>query len=170
MATPKTRADRLTGDQQVIDGIQKFFAQQATLAFGSRTMAPADVVKVFQDRISTGKAVVQAEASRTAAVKADRDKRAETARVVSAFRRFVTATFTESPDTLATFGLKAPKASKKTVEVKGQALAKGKATRKARGTMGSKQKKAVHGAAPAASSSPAPATGTTPTTQAKPDS
>jgi hypothetical protein len=164
--TTLRRADRLAQDQKTIDGIQRFFALNATLTFGSRTMAPADIVAVFQNRIRTGTAVVQAEAARAAAVKADRDERALTTKVVNAFRRFVVATFTESPDTLAAFGLTAPKAGKKTVAVKAQAAAKSDATRKARGTKGSRQKKAIHGTVPPANSGMAPAPGT-PTTPVK---
>jgi hypothetical protein len=163
------RADRLADDQKMIDGTQKFFAQNATLTFGSQTMTPAAIAAVFQHRIRTGKAVVDADAIRAAAVKADRDERATTMKVVNAFRRFVVATFTESPDTLATFGLKARKVGKAKVEVKAQAVAKGKATRVARATKGRRQKKAIHGTAPAATSGTTPVTGTTPTTPAKPN-
>jgi hypothetical protein len=163
MTIPQKRADRLALDQKMIDGIQQLFAQNATLLFGSRTMTPVEIADVFQSRIKVGKAAVQAEAARSAAVKADRDERAQTAKVVTAFRRFVQATFTESPDTLAIFGLKAPKAAKKKVEVKAQAVAKSQATRRARNTMGSRQKKAVHGTPPTANSGTAPAPGTTPT-------
>jgi hypothetical protein len=167
MPTTQKRADRLADDQKVIDGIQKFFAQNATLTFGSQIMTPAAVIAVFQNRIRTGKAVVDADAARTAAVKADRDERAQTTKVVNAFRQFVLATFTESPDTLATFGLKARKASTTKVAVKAQAVTKREATRVARATKGSRQKKAIHGSVTPATSGTSPAPGTTPTTPAK---
>jgi hypothetical protein len=169
MPTTLKRADRLAADQQLIDGTQKFLAQNATLTFGSQTMTPADIVAVFQKRIQTGKAVVDAEATRSAAVKADRDERAQTTKVVNAFRRYVLATFTESPDTLATFGLKARKVGKATVEVKAEAVTKSKATREARGTKGSRQKQAIHGTVtpPAPTGGAAPAPGTPPAATAK---
>jgi hypothetical protein len=132
MGINKTRADRLADDQAMIAGIQKIFAQNATLTFGSQTMTPAALVAIFQGRITVGQAVVQAETARTTAVKADRDERASTAKTVNAFRRFVLATFTESPDTLATFNLTVPKTASTTVAVKAQAQAKSKATRAAR--------------------------------------
>ena len=167
MPTNLKRADRLAEDQKMIDGTQKLFAQSATLTFGSQTLTPAEIVAVFQNRIRTGKAAVDADAVRAAAVKADRDERAQTTKVVNAFRRFVLATFTESPDTLATFGLKARKAAKTKVEVKAKAAAKSKATRAARGTKGSRQKKGIHGTVPAATGGTEPAPGTTPTSPAK---
>jgi hypothetical protein len=55
--------------------------------------------------------------------------------------------YTQSPDTLAAFGLTAPKVAKKSVATKSTALAKTKATRAARKTMGSQQRKGVKGAA-----------------------
>jgi len=63
-----------------------------------------------------------------------------------AFVAFVKATFSKSPDVLVDFGL-APKqaATPLTVEQKAARVAKGKATRQARGTMGKKKKLAVHG-------------------------
>jgi len=80
--------------------------------------------------------------------------------------------FTQSPDTLAAFGLKAPQAGKKTVATKAQALVKSEATRQARHTMGKRQKGQIKGEVPATGTqgpAPAPTAGTqspapTPTT------
>jgi hypothetical protein len=166
MATTLKRADRLAADQQMIDGTQKFLAQNATLTFGSQTMAPADIVAVYQKRIQTAQAALNADAARTAAIKVDRDERATTGKTVKAFRRFVQATYSESPDTLAAFGLKVHKTGKATVEVKAQAVTKSQATREARGTKGSRQKAAIHGTVTPATSGTTTATGTTPTTPA----
>jgi hypothetical protein len=109
MATNNNRATLLAADQKVIDGAQKALAQVPSLPVGSKTSTPADIVKIFQDRIATGNAVVTAEAARAAAIKADRDTRARTASFVASFKRIVQGMFSQSPDTLATFGLKAPK-------------------------------------------------------------
>ena len=159
MASTPTRADRLASDQSMIDGIQKLFAQNATLTFGSQTMTPAALVVVFQNRIAAGKAAQQAETARTTAVKVDVDMRATTGKTVNAFRRFVVATYTESPDTLATFSLTVPKTAKPTVAVKAQAQTKSKATRAAR-------KPATTVTAPAAGTTSTPAAA--PVTPAKP--
>jgi hypothetical protein len=151
------RNGKITADQNMIDGVHKFLTQFASLPVGSQTVTPADIVRVFQERLDTGKAVLTADAARTAAVKADKDKRAQTAAFAQSFRRMVQGMFSQSPDTLATFGLKALKAAKKTVATKATALAKGKATRTARNTLGKKQKKAIKGTVPAAKSGTAPA-------------
>ncbi|HZU84945.1 MAG TPA: hypothetical protein VE987_18570 [Polyangiaceae bacterium] len=158
MSTSQNRVSLLAADQKMVDAVQKHLSQFASLPVGSQSVSPADIVKVFEDRLTAGKAAVAAEAARTAAVKANRDKRAQTAAFVSSFKRIVQGMFSQSPDTLAEFGLKAPKASKKTVAVKSAALAKNKATRTARSTMGSKQKKKVKGTTPSASTGSTSAT------------
>jgi hypothetical protein len=157
------RNDRVTADQKLIDGTQKFLAQFATLPVGGTNMAPADIVKALQDRIDKATAAQTAEAARTAAVKADHDERANTAAFVLALRRIVLGMFQANPDTLAVFGLKAPKARKTKVATKAAAIAKNKATRTARGTKGPKAKLKVKGTAPAQ-----PGDGTAPATPATP--
>src|SRR5258708_37869090 len=132
MTTSNKRSDRMSADQAMIDGVQKFLAQLASLLVGSRNLTPADIVKVFQDRLDAGKALKTAEAARTAAVKADRDVRAQTSVFVQAGRRVVQGMFFESPDTLAAFGLEAPKAAQKKGAGKAAAVGKSKGTRTAR--------------------------------------
>jgi hypothetical protein len=143
----KKRNDLLAADQHMIDGVQKHLSNLTSMTVGSRVLSPADIIKVFEDRLATAKAAIAAEAARTAAVKANRDQRAQSARLVRAVRGVVQNMFLESPDTLADFGLAAPKAAKTTAAVKATAAAKAKATRVARGTLGKNQRKAVKGTA-----------------------
>jgi hypothetical protein len=160
--TTKKRGDRITANQAMITGIQKFLTNLATLPVESQNMAPADIVKVFQSLVDAGQAVQMAEAQRTAAVKADRDLRAKNAAFVQALRRIVLGMFQESPDTLAIFGLVGPKARKVKVAVKATAVAKNKATRAARGTVGKRKKLAIKGTAPTGNGgTPEPATAAT---------
>jgi hypothetical protein len=149
------RTDQISADQAMINGIQKFLSQLTSLTVGSQSLAMTDIVKVFQDRIDAGKAVQTATATRTTAVKANRDERQKTSAFVQAFRQIVVGMFRQSPDTLAVFNLTAPRAGKRTVATKSVAVAKGKATRKARNTMGSKQKKDIKGTVPATGTAPA---------------
>jgi hypothetical protein len=164
MTSPKTRVERMADDQAMINGTQKFFAKSAKLTVGSQVVTPAAIVKVFQNRIQTATAAVQADSARTAAVKADRDEQAQTGKFVSAYRRFVQASFEESPDTLAAFNLTAPKVGKPSAEVKAQAVTKREATRAARHTMGKKQRLEITGesVAAAANSSATPTPVSTP--------
>lgn len=163
MSTVLNRDAKIAADQKMIDGVQRFLSKITSLIVGSQTVTPADIVKVFQDRLNAANAAVAAEAARTAAVKTDRDTRNQTAVFVSSLRRIVQGTFSQSPDTLATFGLKPLKATKVKVTTKATALVKSKATRTARNTMGKKQKKAVKGTPPTATSGTTPAPVTPPT-------
>lgn len=118
-------------------------------------MTPNDLVTVFTDRIATGQAVVDTEKAHTAAVKADRDKRAQTRRKVFAFKHLLIAMFLESPDVLGDFGLAPPKPAQKSAAVKAGAAAKGMATREKLGTKGPRQKKAALAASGAPVAAPA---------------
>ncbi len=141
----KNKLTQITSDQNMITGTQTHLAQLSSFPVGSQTVALADIVKVYQDRITTAQAAQTAQAAATAAVQANRDKRAQTSAFTAAFRRMVQGMFAESPDTLASFGLAPIKVGKRTVATKANAIAKNKATRVARHTMGSNQKKDVKG-------------------------
>jgi hypothetical protein len=163
------RNDRVAADQKLIDGTQKLLTQFATLPVGGKNLTPADIVKVLQDRIGKATAAQTAEAARATAVKEDRDERANTAPFVVALRRIALGMFQANPDTLAIFGLKAPKARKTKVATKAAAIAKNKATRTARGTKGPKAKLKVKGTAPAQpGGGTAPEPAATPTAPAAP--
>jgi len=158
----KKRADRIAEDQAMITGTEKFLATLTALPVGGTNMTPADIVNVFKIRVDASKAVQTAAAALIAAVKADRDTRAKTSATARAFRRIVLGMFQEAPDTLAIFNLKAPKAAKSTVAVKAAAVAKNKATREARGTVGKRKKLAIKGTVPAANGAePTPAVAAT---------
>jgi hypothetical protein len=96
MSAVTSRSSKLSADQAMIDGVHKFLGTLASLPVGSTSVTPADIVKVFQDRVDAGKAVLTAEAARTAAVKADRDKRAQTNAFAQSFRRMVLGMFSQS--------------------------------------------------------------------------
>jgi|SRR5579883_1930631 len=145
-------------DKKLLAGVQKDLAN-ASFTVNDKPCTSQDVVKVLQGRIDKGLAVEAARAALQAAVKALRDERAQTGQFVSAFRAIVKGMF-QSPETLADFGLSPRKSTKKTLDSKVTAVAKTKATRKARGTTGSKQKAKIKGTAPAATppSKPTPTT------------
>ncbi len=172
MGIHNSRSAREVADQRMADGTQQHLSQVASLPVGSATYTPAEIVQIFKDRVASSQAATAAAAHHPAAVKADTQKPAQTATAARAFRRMVQSMFSESPDTLATFGLTAPKVATKTVATKSSAVAKSKATRAARHTMGPKQKAAIHGTPASASSdspvSPGPAPQAITTTPAAP--
>jgi hypothetical protein len=170
MATLNNRQTTLNQDQKMIAGVQGHLADKSFIV-GDKSYAAKDVIAVYQGRVTTGQAVVTAHAAWLAAVKADRDERAQTAVFAGAFRTIVQGMY-QDPGTLADFGLAPRKSTKKTVETKSTAVAKTLATRKARGTMGKKQKSKIKGDVTAlpsqdGSSAKAPATSTA-TTPAAP--
>jgi hypothetical protein len=152
----KKRSDQLASDQALLAGVQKFLSQYTSLSVGSQSMTPAAIVQVLQNRINANQAVQAAEAARTAAVKANRDERASTATFEQALRQVVRGMYSQSADTLAVFGMKPRKSSQTSVATKSEAVAKNKATRVARHTMGPKQKSEITGETPAATSGASP--------------
>jgi hypothetical protein len=156
MPQKNSRADVLAADQAIIDGLTKNQAKfGASFYCGSKQMTVQNAIDMMQGRVTTGKAVVSADAARTEAIKADKDERAQTRTDVTALKRLIIAMFLSSPATLADFALKPPKQPTKTVEEKAQAAAKAQATRKTLGTKGAQQKKAAKAAAAAAPEAPA---------------
>ncbi len=141
----RKRSDRIAADQALIAGIQKFLMQYPSLYVGSQTLTPAAIVQVLQNRITTSQAAITAEAARAAAVKADRDEAASTAAFEQSLRAVILGMFSQSPDSLAIFGLKPRKRHTPTVATKSGAVARSLATRKARHTMGPKQKQEITG-------------------------
>jgi hypothetical protein len=132
MSKNRSRTDKLAADQNLIDGIQKHAATlPPTLTVGSQTVTQQEMVTTLQGRVATGKAVIQADSARTAAVKADRDKRSATQPQVGAFERLIIAMYLESPDILADYGLVAPKVPVMSAQQRADAAAKRTAKRKA---------------------------------------
>jgi hypothetical protein len=169
MSTNRKRSDQIAADQAMIAGIQKFLPQNAPLTLGSQSTTPAAIIQVYRDRIAANQAAQTAEASRAAAVKANRDTRASTTAITESFRLMVLAMYSQSPDTLSVFLMKPRKASVRTPAQKALAAARAKATREARGTMGPKQKASIKGTVSTVtigSPDPSPATPAEPTVPA----
>ena len=137
------RNDRVAADQAMIDGTNKNKAKlPPSFPLGDQTVTPDDIIKTYESRIATAKAVVVADAERDAALKADNDTRDQTRAQTLAYKHLILAMFAELPNVLGDFALKAPNPTPPTVETKAKAAAKSRATRKALGTLGTAQKKA----------------------------
>src|SRR5258708_708532 len=101
MPKNNSRADLLAADQKMIDGIKKNQAKlPPSIPVGSVVTTPTEVITVCEDRIAKGKAVVDAESAKGAAVKAERAARAASQPKLAAFKRLLIAMFLESPDVL----------------------------------------------------------------------
>jgi hypothetical protein len=146
LAKKRVNADATLAGQ-LIAGTQKHFATIGQLVIAGKTVTPAQATTQLQAIVQSFADVDAARASLEAKLAAVHAA-APTRRVfLDAFVACVRAAFGTSPDVLADFGLKPKKArTPLTVEQKASAAAKRKATRAARHTMGSQQKKTVKGA------------------------
>lgn len=141
--TTRTHLTDINSDQKMAAGIKKYLSNVPSLSVAGQDMTPAQLAQLFDERAASTQAVQAATAARTTAVKANRDNRAKTASVVSAFVNIVRGMFSTSPSTLAEFGLTPRKVSQKSTTTKKVAVLKALATRAARHTMGKDQKEVV---------------------------
>jgi hypothetical protein len=173
------RSQRQAADQSLIDGLQKHASTLSSLTFGGTSHPTAAILAVLQARTASSDAVLPARAAWQSTVQADRDERAKTQAFVSGLRQALHLAYAGSIDALAEFGLKPRKdPAQRTPEQKAAAVAKAKATRAARHTMGPKQKAQVRGTvtliAPATAptaptpTAPTPLVAPAPTPQPKP--
>ena len=132
--------------QQLVAGIKKHLSNVSSLTFGGGTFTPAQVEASIQTLIDLRTAVEDAKAATQAKLAAESAQAAPQRSQMTALVAFVKATYGNTPDVLADFGLK-PKKTRTplTIGQKATAAAKRAATRAARHTMGSKQKKDVKG-------------------------
>jgi hypothetical protein len=169
-ATRNTRAIQQSNVLALIAGIQKHLGT-TSITVDSTTYTSANVVTMLEGRVTASNAVVAATAAFHAAVQADQDP------VLTAFilklTQAIRIMYASSPSVLADFGIALPKTRVVSPATKVLAAAKAKATRKARNTMGTIQKKTVKGSvtsvtvspdgdSSAAPSAPAPAQAVTP--------
>jgi hypothetical protein len=131
---------------QLIVGTKKHFSTVSSLAFGNASFTPAQVEASLQTLIDLRTAVDDARTVAKAKIVAEAAQAPSLRSQMAALVMFVKATFGNSPDVLADFGLKPRKArTPLTIGQKATAAAKRAATRAARHTMGTNQKKAVKG-------------------------
>jgi hypothetical protein len=150
-------------DAQVIVGIQKHLQNVSSLPVAGATFTPAELVKLFQSRIDSANRVSTEKANWHSTVEADKALSAKLTPVLRGLRQYVLNAFGETSPVLADFGFTPPKKRTLTPEKKAAAALLAKATRKARHTVGKKQKLAIKGAvSPAAPANP-PASASAPT-------
>jgi hypothetical protein len=165
--TKASKAAALALVQALIAGTQKHFPN-GSLTFGNATYSAASLVQLLESLVAVMTALSVAQLTAKDALAAKQGVEAKVGPIVSAYERFIRATFTGATQTLADFGLEPPKARKpQTSEQKAAAAAKAMATREARGTTSKKKKLAIKGnvigvtvtpvTEPAAATPPAPA-------------
>lgn len=142
-----TKSNDVVRATQFIAGITKHLAGVTSVTFSSAAHTPADLTTAFQTLVSLRAAVVAAKAAEQVKLAAESAQRPAIHVLLDGFEDYVKLTHSGEPDVLADFGLAPEKPrAKRTAEQQAAANAKAKATREARGTSGSKQKKSVKGA------------------------
>jgi hypothetical protein len=131
--------------RDLVAGTQKH-ASNGQVSFGSKSYDAATLVKLFQ---SLADALDAADAARTRwqdALGSVRGLRSSVLPIVQGYREWIAVTYAGTPSLLADYGVSPRKVrAPLTAQQKAAAALKRKATREARGTLGSKQKKGVKG-------------------------
>jgi hypothetical protein len=143
--TKINRTTQQLSDQTLLTGIQSNPQQFPLLVVGGKTMTVADAIVVIQARIDSSNRVAPARSALQAVLKAEQDEHASSHAFVTELRRALQSAFADAPDMLGKYGLRPRKAAAVSVHTRVVAVAKAKATRATRHTMGSKQKQALKG-------------------------
>ena len=133
--------------RQLITGVNKHYPTGSEqLQVGGATFTVTGLTELLQSFVNNREAVEASKAAFQAKVQAEQAQAPSQLVVIREFEKVVRSTFGNSADVLADFGLAPFKVPvTKTAEEKAVAAAKRVATRKARGTMSSKQKKEIKG-------------------------
>jgi hypothetical protein len=132
--------------EQLVAGTSKHLANVTQVMLAGGSFTPTQITEKLQAIVKLRNDVEAAKASTKAKLAVEKTDMAPLRTFMGAFVTFVKAAYGTSPDVLADFGLHPKARTPQTVEAKTAAAAKRKATRAARHTMGSKQKKDVKGA------------------------
>jgi hypothetical protein len=149
--TPKAnRSSRTVANQKLAEGFQKHQALLTQLFILGEPLTAAQLVTNIEEIVAVADRAVAARAAWLAAVQEDLATRKSRGAFLGAVRAALLAAFKDQIDILADFGLTARAVPVLTPEEKRAAVAKAKATRVARHTMGKKQKAAITGVTAAA--------------------
>jgi hypothetical protein len=132
--------------KQLIAGTGKHLTNTTPVAFAGGSFTADQITSKLQQLVDLRSEVDAAKATTKAKITAETTETPALRAFASAFRSYVKAVFSTSPDVLADFGINPKVRVPPTVEDKAAAVAKGAATRAARHTMGSTQKKGIKGA------------------------
>jgi hypothetical protein len=131
--------------RQLIAGTGKHLATGTQASFAGGTFTPDQIANELQSIVDLRADVRAAQASARAKVAAETARMPSLRTFMSAYLAFIKVTYGTAPDVLADFGIHPKARVPLTVEAKALAVARRKATRAARHTMGAKQKLAIKG-------------------------
>jgi hypothetical protein len=146
----QNRTNKNGTDQQAILGIKQDLQTMSSIPMGASTYTPASLAAAIQARIDAANAVGTTKATWLNAVKTYDAIDAQVTVLIRELKNLVIATFGSNSPKLADFGFKATVRTPLTPAQKVERAAKALATRKARGTLGKKQKEAIQTMVPIA--------------------
>ncbi len=138
------KSTRLERNQNISNGLRAA-CPKASIPVNGKIVKAADAAKAFDDASEAEKKVIRARAQYLAAVEEARVAESKVKPMIQPLKSFVQNTFGERSDVSASFGFQPRKTGHVTAEVRAEAALKLRATRAARGTMGSRTKAAIHG-------------------------
>jgi hypothetical protein len=145
-----TKIDLQTSYQAFVAGMLAYYQPGDTFPLKSGTLTRDEVVTEVQQFITAAENTKTSNKAWRADVQTERAVLSQVAPIRKGVRGIVEAKFGEDGIELLNFGFEPRKPPVKTAASKAGAAVKAKATREARGTKGSVQKKDIHGTVPAA--------------------
>jgi hypothetical protein len=141
------RSDR---NRKAIAGVKKHYANAPSIVVDGVSYKPSDVEKVLQDSIDAADATSSAATAFHKAVEAEKAANAKGDVLYRGLRAFLITQFRTNPETLDDFGITLTQKQVPDANTVATAVKKREATRKARSTMGKRQKAAIKGQTPIA--------------------
>jgi hypothetical protein len=160
MSTKPNNASVIDVCTKRLQALKTYAGQKGTIPVNGKEMKISDVVGIYQDCLDS-RAQLSSKRSEVKTALAAREN-AESARAIAdvALQAWVTQKFGVGSQQALDFGFAPRKRAQRTTDEKANAVALGLATRKARNTMGKKQKKSIKGALAVPTAPAAPAINT----------
>ena len=157
-----TQKAGLTAEYQaLITGIGTLLPSVDPFVIGNATISRADLLAKLQSLLNAANATRATQAAYHNAVQSERSLTVQVAPLRAQLKLFLQSRFGKTSTQLQSFGFAPNKVPDHTVGSKSTGVAKALATRKARGTLGKKQKSKIHGTVPAPSTPTPPVPTTT---------
>jgi hypothetical protein len=137
-----------------IRALETYVDRKSVVAVNGRKHAHAEMVAVYQRSVVARAKVASLRARLAEALDEVRDADAARMEADRALKAWARGEFGVESTEVNDFGFPVPKKAVLTVEQKALAVERGRATRKARGTMGRRQKEPIRGAVPPPESAP----------------
>lgn len=145
MATENlNKSKRVQRNQNIAKGLRTACGKNSIPVNGKIVKAGA-LAAFFDESTEAEAEVTQSRARYLAAVEHQRETEAKVKPLIQPIKAFVQNMFGEQSEVSASFGFSPRKTAHVKVETRAQAVLKLRATREAHGTMGSRQKAAIHG-------------------------